>query len=460
MSGYNITSGGSTSSGSTFETETQLVIVHDGRRGAPGAQGEPGPEGPQGDSITIHGAWVAGVTYCPGDAVTDRSTLLVGVTSLYIQKSDQPCGVSNTPPHMDPARWMEVSNHDWGNTFGGIWEVYQLDHSFTKIGQPVGFSWQAERYVQASATAEDELGIAVVREIIDKDRVVLQSTGEVPNIDPTVIYPDGSTWQHGRVYYVSTARGRLELQPPQFISGIANPVLMAADDDPQTGGVNGIALPWTPVSGVKEYVPVGRVKFYFTATAGQIEISGVDNNGNTLAYIPGANTDVFVNGLNLIEEDQYIAVDGETITFPTPLSAGDTVEVWTPDRPLDILVQSTLLKLDNIDAQFDGVQTRFELTYGGDPILFQSASAAQIWLDATAQEAEVDFTIIDNGTFTEVEFKDAPEEGTRFWGYAIQPAPSGVLGLPDGGQAGDVLAKASSADGDAVWVSTIDGGSW
>lgn len=455
---YSLTGDGSGKRGTVFDRDTQTVVVHNGRRGKAGPAGPKGDKGDQGDSIHIHESWQIGETFCPRDAVTDRSRLMVGVTSLYIQKETYPCAPLTVAPYSEPSRWIEVSAHQWGNTFGGIWEVYQIDHGFTKVGQPVGYSYQANAYVLANAGAEDELGLAVVREVIDSDRVILQSSGEVPDIDPTVIYPDGSSWDPGRIYYVSSLRGRLELTAPLDASSFVCPILMATDDDPQSGGQNGVALPWTPVSGrEKEYIPVGMQKFFFLGTAGQTEISGPDLDNNLLTYITGNNTDVFVNGTNLWRGD-YTATDGFRIFLTDALADGDEVEVWTPDRPLDILVRSTTLKLDNIEGQFDGVTTMFDLYYNGQPVVFQDASSISIFLDVNPQEPLVDYQLVDNGGLFAVDFKIAPELGTRFWGVAL--SPSGQAGVPSGGAAGAVLSKASSADGDMYWADVIEGGTW
>lgn len=458
---YTITNKGPSKTGTVFERGSNLVIVHDGRRGPAGPAGPQGPKGDPGKSINIYDQWYLGQVYCPGDAVSDRSTLVEGIDSLYIQKTAYPCAPLLEAPHENPARWVEVGPQDWDNMFGGIWEVYQINHGFTKVGQPVGYSYQADRYTLATASTEDELGIAVVREVIDADRVVLQSSGEVPNIDPEVIYPDGSDWEPGRIYYVSLSRGRVELQAPLDNSAFVNPILMPSDIWAPGGGVtgrNGIALPWTPVSGrPKEYIPVGAKKFYFIATPGQTEISGNDLNGVGMVYIPGSNTEVFLDGLNLFETE-YEAVDGYRITLDTPLAGGETIEVWTPDRPLDILVRSTTLKLDNIEVHFDGVETLFNLTYNSLPVVFQDASSVNIWLDATAQEPLVDYQLVDNGGLFAVDFREPPENGTRFWGIAL--SPSGQAGVPAGGATGAVLTKLSPADGDMYWSVEIFGGTF
>lgn len=410
----------------------QVVVIFDGARGKQGLPGDDGDQGDPGRGLNMLGNWVSGTIYCPGDIVTDRSSLVGHVTSFYIQKTDQPCSPSTMAPWQDPTRWAEAGAQDWDNAFGGIWEVYQINHGFTRIGQPITYSAAANRYILASSSSMDNVGIALVREVIDADRVILQSSGEVPNIDPAVIYPDLSAWQRGRLYYVSTAMGRLELTPPTDHSSITNPILIAADDDPQTGGVNGIALPWAPVQAAQRFMPVGWSKFYYTATAGQTVLTGPDNNAQTLAYTPGVNTDVFVNGLNR-PESAYTATDGVSITLGAPLSAGDIVEVWTPSQPLSVLVPSTTMKLDSIEALFDGTETVFPLLYGGVPVAISDETSAMIWLDATAQEPQIDYELTTPGGATSIEFKEPPEPGTRFWGVVFEPSDGNVGGVIDGG---------------------------
>lgn len=459
MDGSYVTGGGAPRSGTIFDREPQVVIVHDGSRGPKGVKGDEGDPGPKGSGINVLGAWTSGTVYKPNDAVTAESSLVQGISSLYIQRNGTPTTVSTTPPGDDPARWVEVGALDWDNAFGGIWEVSQIGHGFTKIGQPVAFSWQANRYVLADARNEDELAIGVVREVVDADRVILQSTGEVPNIDPEVIYPDGSVWEPGRTYFVGTVRGRVQIAPPNDLTYFVNPILRPTDQG--FPGLNGVVLPWTPTRRVEtQYLPVGMNKFYFTLAAPSDTISGADDNTNLLAYIPGANTEVFVDGLNLFE-DQYTALDGSTITFPAPYPIGTKIEVWTPDRPLDILVKATTLKLDNIEHLFDDVEDTFDLTYLGQPTVFQETSSALIWLDGNPQEPGVDYEIVQSTTnvlWAAVRFLAPPEAGTRFWGIAL--SPSGASGLPAGGGTGDIIVKVSPADGDATWSDILSGGTF
>ena len=434
----------SRSAGQTFSTTHQVVRVHDGTRGPQGPQGPEGPPGDDGKSIATRGPWAFGTTYCPLDAVTARSSLLAGVYSLWVQRTTAPCAVSETEPYLDTTgRWDEVGPYEWGNYFGGTWEIYQVDHQLTLVGQPVAYSFQSDNYVLSDCRRADELPIGVVREVIDNDRAVLQASGEVPNIDPTIILPEGSAWEAGRIYYVATSRGMVSLAPPTDANFYICPILMPTDiwEDgdgtaiPPNGGRNGVVLPWQPSGGPGNQVatPVGYDKFYFTATDGQTSFTGVDDRGNTLAYEAGDLTDVFQNGLNLLSEIEFTAADGATITLLSPAGAGDTIEIWTPSQPLNLLVPSTIQKLDNIEDQFDDATTDFALTVGASPVELDSATSIMVWLDGTAQEPEVDFTLVENpgapgSGESWVSFAEAPYRQTRFWGIVYSPASDAGIG--------------------------------
>jgi hypothetical protein len=323
---------------------------------------------------------VSGTTYCLLDGVTARSSAVSGVASLYIQHSHVPCAVSTVEPHLDPDRWAEVGAVSMGNAFGGLWEVFQPGHGFTRIGQPVTYSFSANRYTLASAS---ELAVGVVREIASPDMVVLQSTGEVPAIDPAIIVPTDSDWDPGRLYYVSSIAGHVSLEPPADPGHYISPILIATDVE--NGLRNGVALPWTPMGGGAARVPqvVGIERFVFVHAAPVSILSGSDRDGKVLAYDPDQ-VDVFHDGLNLVQPEQFDATDGEAITFPTPRIG--TFEVWTPSAFVVPVVPATSLKLDNIETMFDGARITFPLTAGGVPIPVQDAVNLRLWLDVASQE--------------------------------------------------------------------------
>lgn len=408
------------STGEVFKVKHKVVYVHRGARGPRGFPGATGPEGPQGDSFHLRGLWTPGVVYCPLDAVTSRSALLAGVNSLFIQKDEHPCDQSTVPPYLDPTRWAEIGAVDIHNAFGGIWQVFQLDHPFTKVGEPVGFSLVSNSYVLADARLEHELAIGVVREVVSDDIVILQSTGEVPDIDPAVITPDGSVWEPGKLYYTTTTRGRLSLDPPEDHNYFVNPILLPTQVI--AGKQAGVVLPWTPVQNRGRRQLVGYDKFFFTATAGQTVIEGVDDEGNTLAYDAGDEVEVFVNGLNR-RDSTFTADDGTTIVLSPALALDDVVEVWVPEDGTIPVLPSRAVKLDTIEPLFNGVTTTFPLEIEGSQILVQDTLNLRIWLDASPQEPLVDYHLIeDPGSpgFGALVIDGAPPAGTRFWGLLLQ----------------------------------------
>lgn len=417
-----------------FSSSVRTVYIHNGPRGPQGLPGDTGPQGPQGPGVNVLGNWVNGTTYGPLDAVTYRSSLMDGVDSLYIQKSSEASSVSTTPPHEDPSRWEEIGSVSFGNAFGGIWEVYQFNHGFEYVGTPVAFDFATQTYISADADATGDLGIAVVREVIDDDRVILQSTGSVPYIDSRVIYPDGSSWTQGVIYYVSTVRGRLQETPPDETLARINPILMAADS-PSPGAMNGIALPWQPQEAgpTPQRVLVGFDKYYYDAAGGEMSFSGADRNGNVLSYTAGdASNEVFVQGLNL-DETAFTMPDGVTVGLTAPAQAGDVIEVWVPAQPLTTVIPSTLAKLDNIEGSFNSATKVFPLAVGGVPVATASATNAMVTLDMFLQEPEVDYTIIPtpgDELYSSISFSEPPPAGTRFTGLLFREAAD-VVALPE-----------------------------
>ncbi len=69
-------------------------------------------------------------------------------------------------------------------------------------------------------------------------------------------------------------------------------------------------------------------RFRFTATGGETTISGTDDNGLTLAYIPGKEQ-VYLNGVLLARTSDYTASNGSSITSLAALAASDIVEIIT-----------------------------------------------------------------------------------------------------------------------------------
>lgn len=232
-----------------LEEDVQVVVIHDGFRGREGVEGPAGPAGPQGTSIRVLGPWNSGATYQPADAVTWRSTAVAGVDSLYVLRDDA-APSTDQEPHLYPAIWSEIGPTSTDFAFGSIWEVYQLAHGFTRIGQPAAFNPATGRYGLAVATDDNRLALGVVREIKSADVVVLQAIGEMPNADPLVIYDQASpaphAWEPGKIYYLSSVPGMLQLRDPADDGWTAQPMLIPTEVDPLTDGQKVALTSWGP----------------------------------------------------------------------------------------------------------------------------------------------------------------------------------------------------------------------
>lgn len=69
-------------------------------------------------------------------------------------------------------------------------------------------------------------------------------------------------------------------------------------------------------------------RFRFTASGGETSISGTDDNGLTLSYLPGKEQ-VYLNGVLLARTSDYTASTGTSITSLAALAASDIVEIIT-----------------------------------------------------------------------------------------------------------------------------------
>ena len=69
-------------------------------------------------------------------------------------------------------------------------------------------------------------------------------------------------------------------------------------------------------------------RFRFTASGGETSITGTDDNGLTLAYLPGKEQ-VYLNGVLLARTSDYTASNGSSITSLAALAASDIVEIIT-----------------------------------------------------------------------------------------------------------------------------------
>ena len=75
-----------------------------------------------------------------------------------------------------------------------------------------------------------------------------------------------------------------------------------------------------------------RGRYIYTASASQTSFSGVDDNGETLAYQDGKYTDVYLNGVLLVGGGtDYTANTGTSIVLASGATASDLVEIIAYD---------------------------------------------------------------------------------------------------------------------------------
>jgi len=69
-------------------------------------------------------------------------------------------------------------------------------------------------------------------------------------------------------------------------------------------------------------------RYRYVAVGAETSVSGVDANGNVLAYTVGMEQ-VYLNGVMLVRTSDYTATSGTSITALTALVASDVVEILT-----------------------------------------------------------------------------------------------------------------------------------
>ena len=135
------------------------------------------------------------------------------------------------------------------------------------------------------------------------------------------------------------------------------------------------------------------VRYRFVASGGETSLSGVDANGFTLAYVPGAEQ-VYLNGVLLVRTSDYTATNGTSITALSPaLAANDVVEVFAYnsfnlantytkaeiDGGFTTIAQNGLVHINT--TTFTGVASQsvndvFSSTYSNYKILVKAACSA------------------------------------------------------------------------------------
>jgi len=113
--------------------------------------------------------------------------------------------------------------------------------------------------------------------------------------------------------------------------------------------------------------------FKFVATDTQTVFTGTDANGNPLEFAPTDFVTVFLNGIRLIETDDY-TVGNDTITLGTGAALNDELIITTIAQVLTIDTYSktetdTLLAAKATTADIDSAITSDNVTDDGNALL-------------------------------------------------------------------------------------------
>lgn len=237
-----------------FDADTDMVVVYDGPRGQTGPDGPVGPVGPKGDGFVARGDWQNNLAYTENDTVVATSSVNANIDSLWIVREGQTPTVG-VEPKDEPSAWMEVGSPRTTDGLGPVWEVTQLAHPFTMVGQPATFNPGTGSYELADARYPERLMYGVVLDIPDANTVVFQAAGELAYVDPFVIYDPATAagrsdadWVPGQIYYLSSAPGMIQVEKPSAAGWIDQPVLVPTETNGD-GTTRAVIIPWGPGGG-------------------------------------------------------------------------------------------------------------------------------------------------------------------------------------------------------------------
>ena len=95
----------------------------------------------------------------------------------------------------------------------------------------------------------------------------------------------------------------------------------------------------------------------FIATNGQTVFTGDDRHGNTLLYQQSGMI-VYLNGIALVENVDYVATNSTTVTFNSPVIVNDEVKIFTY-MPADLSSVATPLTFETFEYTASSGQTHF-----------------------------------------------------------------------------------------------------
>ena len=124
-------------------------------------------------------------------------------------------------------------------------------------------------------------------------------------------------------------------------------------------------------------------RFKYVATASQTVFTGADANGNTLAYDAGF-ADIYLNGVKLVNGDDFTATSGNSIVLASGASANDILEVIA----YGTFTLSNFSITDANDVNTSGVTNGQFLKYNSTSTNFEPVSLNATDIDSNVSNTE------------------------------------------------------------------------
>ena len=147
------------------------------------------------------------------------------------------------------------------------------------------------------------------------------------------------------------------------------------------------------ISIIENNTSISPITFTFTADSDQTSFSGADDNGTTLSYSAGYQT-IFLNGILLIDSDDYTATNGTSIVLTSEANLNDKLSVVTYKTVLST-VRNT--DIDNFYFTSDSGQTTFAGADDNSNTLSYTADKIQVYLNGVLLKDSDDYTA-ENGS--------------------------------------------------------------
>jgi hypothetical protein len=185
-------------------------------------------------------------------------------------------------------------------------------------------------------------------------------------------------------------------------------------------------------------------EFHYTTTGGGL-IGGTDMFGRVPGDLlsPSCNTNVYLNGVRLLEANDWYVADATHVRLSRVPATGSVVTVERMDAPQTVYA-ATAGKIDTGLWTFDGISKSFPIYVNGGLVSPANAANVLVELDRRMQEAAVDYRVVGSNII----FTEAPAPGTNAWG---------LVGMPLGPDEIGVLVPSPSAYGRYTYAAVADG---